>query len=461
MAFELWPFQRDIVRRVREELPSNPATCIVCPTGAGKTAISGEISLQIARQLGDREGGVALYLVHRRELLYQTAETLDEFGLSGSYGFIASDLPVTPWAPIQIISIPTLVRRLDRIDWLNPKVIFVDEAHHAAADTWARIINRFPNCFVIGLTATPQRKDGRGLKGIFNSLILGPQISDLQPEFLAPVDAFSVEPNFDIEKTTLADQASMQTGPVIAKVIENWERLAADRKTLFFAYDIDHSVNLTFRLQQLGYTAAHVDYKTDDAERRRIFREMRAGHIQCVSNSQIFTEGTDWPECECVVLARNTGSFPLFRQMNGRVMRLKKDGNRGMVIDTAGNCHLHGDPSADVEWDLQHGTTKKQRKAIAAATRECEGCGFFYERKMTSCPLCGWFPTAPQPIEVNHDVVKFNGKARPVKQSKSVLNAEIVATGGDMEKLKELRRKYGYHGGWPAKMADIFKHAWR
>ena len=198
---ELWPFQQRVLEQTQRALRSHKRLCLVLPTGSGKTCVSGAISQRLASELRGREGGVALYLVHRHELIRQTANTLDAVGLKGQYGVIAAGWPSAPWAPMQIASIPTLRRRLDKIkQWLDPAVLFIDEAHHARAETWERVIQTFPNAFIIGLTATPCRLDGKGLASIFDKLILGPQISELIPEYLAPVRTFRIPPKYEIRK---------------------------------------------------------------------------------------------------------------------------------------------------------------------------------------------------------------------------------------------------------------------
>ena len=245
---------------------------------------------------------------------------------------------------MHIASIPTFVNRMGDLDWLDPVVIFVDEGHHATAYSWAKIIRHYPNAIVISLTATPMRNDDSGLGDMIDHLILGPQIKELTPQFLSATRTFAVPPSFDMTRATLRAQAEMQTGAVIAATIDNWARISPHGKTIFFAIDIDHSKDIVSRLVSAGISAEHVDYKTPTASRTRIFRDMREGRIQCVSNVKLFTEGTDWPECDTVVLARGTGSLVDYRQMNGRQMRRKHDGRPGIVIDLAGNVYMHGMP---------------------------------------------------------------------------------------------------------------------
>ena len=427
------------------------------------TVMAAKMSLEIYRQVGEQSGS-CLYLVHRKELLSQTAETLESIGLGDAYGFIAAGRPAKPWVPMHIASIPTIVNRLDSLDWLNPVVIFVDEGHHATAYTWAKIIDAYPNAFVIFMTATPMRNDDSGLGDMIDVLVLGPQIKEIAPDYLAPVQTFAVPPSFNMTKATLKAQAAQQTSAVIGKTVDNWQRLRPDGKTIFFAVDIEHSLEIVATLRARGVTAEHVDYKTPSSQRDRIFADMKAGRVQCVSNVKLFTEGTDWKECDTVVMARNTGSLVDFRQMNGRMMRWKPNGRHGTLIDTAGNIYMHGMPDDDIEWELEYGVDLKKQRQEASKYTTCEMCAFVYPNTDPVCPLCGTAPLKPAVLEVDVKAgavtdlpPRPNGGSKPTKRQ---LSAEIVATGGDLGELEKLRRKYGYKRNWAQRMVQIYRFAW-
>ena len=464
--FSLWPFQTDIVRASRDALRNWRAIGIIMPTGSGKTRVAADMLLQIHRQIGERQGSL-LFLVHRKELLRQTAKRLDEAGLSDAYGFIAPGMPMKPWAPFHIVSIPALMRRIESgiLDWINPVAIVIDEGHHATAYTWAKILNTFPDAYKMFLTATPMRNDDSGLGDMIDHLVLGPQIKELvaPPGYLAGTECFAVPPSFEMTRATLKAQAEQQTSAVVAATVDNFLRIKPTGNAIFFAVDIEHSKSIVEKLNARGISAAHVDYKTPDDERTRTFENMAAGRIQCVSNVTLFTEGIDWPECDTVVLARNTTSFTLFRQMCGRYMRRKIDGRPGTAIDLAGNIYLHGLPDDDVEWELEYGVDLKKQKSTLATTQMCEMCSYIFPKEEPVCPLCGVAPLKPVVMETDVEVGKVDDSNRPEprpKPTKRKLNDEIVATGGNIDELRKLRAKYGYNARWPARMQEIFKYAW-
>ena len=466
MSFDLWPFQGGIVSSTQAALRKHRAVCMVCPTGSGKTVIAGAISVRLAKELRNRKGGIALYLVHRKELIRQTVNTLTQAGLGDQVGVIAAGYPGAPWAPLQVASIQTLHRRVEKVkQWLDPAVLFVDEAHHAAAATWARLIDAFPGAYRIGMTATPARLDGRGLGLYFDHLVQGPQISDLLPEYLAPSRTLSIDPKYDLKalaRRRFSQKAAgeVQTGPVIADMVWNWRQHGADRKTLFFCVDRRHSQRTAERLQAEGFRAEHVDFKTPWKQREHVLREYERGTIQCLTNVELFTEGTDAPATSCVVHGRPTNSFTLWRQINGRGMRRKPEGGDNLVIDCVGNVR-HGLPDADVEWELEFGVGDDQRKALKADVRVCEACNYAYEIKFDSCPLCGVAPPKKDVQEFKLELTEVTEPTKPTKPTKRQLNERILATGGDKGKLDELRKEYGYHPQWSRRMANLYGFGWR
>lgn len=458
--FKLWDFQLDIVLRAKQAIKKYNSICIVMPTGSGKTAVSADISLRIYRDVGGEKAarGSVLYLVHRRELLKQTADTLDKIGLKGTHGFIAAGKFVKEWKPIQIASIPTLIKRLDYMKRsISPRVIFVDEGHHATAGTWSKIIKSWPKAKIIFLTATPARQDDKGLGDLIDHLILGPQIKQLTPEYLAPIRTYSVAPEFNMTSATLKAQSESLTGAVIANTVDNWKEFASDRKTIFFAVDLNHSQRIVEALKKDKITAAHMDYKTPPAERERIFKDLMEGRIQCISNMKLFTEGTDWPDCDCVVLARFTGSLVEYRQMNGRAMRRKSHGGDSIILDLAGNVYVHGMPDDDIDWELEYGYDKEAQKKKAILTTRCENCECIYSKKEDQCPICEHSPLKREVLEVDAEISLVDEsqvKRKPMKRK--TLNAEVIATGGDIGKLNELRKKHGYKHGWVERMLSVF-----
>ena len=158
-------YQQDAVGQLRQAVQRSGSVVYTLPTGAGKTVVAGEIA-----RLAEAKETRTLFLVHRRELVRQAVDTLGEFMPGVNIGIEAAGWPRLPWALLQVASVQTLVRR----EIEEPGLIVVDECHHARAKTWTQVLERWPNAKRIGLTATPQRLDGRGLGEHFAEMVLGP-----------------------------------------------------------------------------------------------------------------------------------------------------------------------------------------------------------------------------------------------------------------------------------------------
>ena len=164
-------YQQRAIADTRAAIAAGSRTPIlVLPTGGGKTIIFSAIA-QSAAAKGNR----VLILVHRRELIHQTSSKLAWVGLD--HGIIAAGVRPTD-APVQVASVQTLARRLHRTNW-QPGLIIIDEAHHATAGQWSRILEHWPSTYRLGVTATPCRLDGRGLGAAFDAMVLGPSVACL------------------------------------------------------------------------------------------------------------------------------------------------------------------------------------------------------------------------------------------------------------------------------------------
>ena len=361
-------YQATVADRIERLLrEGKQSICLQMATGSGKTVVAGALSERLAPEVCNQESRAhILYLTHRRELVDQVGKTLADFGLYNHVGYIQSGSAMVPYMPLQIGSIPTVYRRLDKLGWLKPILIVIDEAHHIRASTWEKILERFEGVSVLGMTATPARLDGKGLGKHFDTLISGPTIDDLiEQKYLCDLDILKVPVGTDFSSMrkqmgdlSKSDGERVMTRQVIANTIDNWERYASHCRTIHYAFTVAHSERFVNKLTSRGYRAKHVDAKTPKQVRKVIFHEFSTGATQIISNVDIVTEGFDCPACDCVVLGRKTISIPLFLQMVGRVMRPKSDGRDGIVLDVSGCVNDLGDPRDARKWTLADGIVK-------------------------------------------------------------------------------------------------------
>lgn len=373
------------------------APLLVAPTGMGKTVIMAEIM----RTLADR-GRSALVLVHRRELVAQTAAKLQLAGVE--HGIIAAGVAETP-APVQIASVQTLARRLERVTTI-PDLILIDEAHHATAGSWGAVLAHWPSAFRLGVTATPARLDGRGLSAVFDRLVLGPSVADLiflgylsQTRIYAPTVRADLS---GMQKRAgdyaIGDASSRMDRPTVTgDAIDHYQRLAANQRAIVFCCTVHHAENVAASFRAAGIPAATLLGQSRD--RDQTVADFAAGDLQVLVTVDVVSEGFDIPAAGCAILLRPTASLGLYLQQVGRVLRPAPGKTHAIILDHVGNVHRHGFPNDPRDWTLEDGIRKTRGAGDAApSVRTCPSCYAAF-KPQPECPVCG-AACAPSPREL-------------------------------------------------------------
>jgi DNA repair protein RadD len=402
---ELRQYQTDIIGKFESAVAAGKRRILlVAPTGAGKTVIGAEI----IRHVRDRQKGV-LVLAHRREIVTQTHKKLLDNKVRA--GIIQAGVDPRPLELVQVASISTLWSRAYRSDaMLQPTadLLVVDECHHAPARTYREIIDSYPDAILLGLTATPCRGDGRGLGGIFETVIECPQIAELteqgylvKAKVYAPVnpDLHGVETRKgDYVESQLVDR--MDRAKLIGDIVQHWHKLGERRKTVAFAVNVAHSLHLRDEFCRSGIRCEHIDGSTAMDERDATLARLASGEIDVVTNCMVLTEGWDMPEVGCCILARPTKKMGLYRQMIGRVLRPARGKADAIVLDHSGAVFHHGLPDDHVEWtldpDKQAGAPDHQARSQkpGGGLIECTQCTALRVGGKP-CPCCGFMPARP------------------------------------------------------------------
>lgn len=429
----------------------------VAPTGSGKTHVAAVLALwAIVHKLGGR----VLFLVHRRELVDQAIARLLAAGVSpsslgvmmASHEEVHGTAWVKPNASIQVASVQTFTRRKGFV----PTLIIVDEAHHSAADSYAKILASFPKALVLGLTATPYRLDGKGLREQFDRIVPSPGYPELigagfimAPHVYGPPDA----PDLRGVKTARGDYELGELSKRVAKrklvgdIVEHYKNLGGGLPAVCYAVDVRrHAPMLVAAFRKAGVSAESISWETPSKERDAILARLRSGDTKVVVNCNVLTEGWDAPEVKVCILARPTRSTALYMQMVGRILRPWKDGEgqfiRPIVLDHAGNVGHHGFPHAprDLSLDGSWGSGR----AGESLTRRCPECGRLNGIQATACEGCG----AELP------------ELRPVPD---VEDAELVRARLHEAERADLRRrleKAAPEAGWSPADVDRLIAAW-
>jgi len=362
----LRPYQSDIITRTRVALRTHRSVCIQLPTGGGKTVIFADI----AARATDRDRRV-LMLAHRKELIRQAAATLTRGAVAHS--LIMPRETFRPDLLAAVASVQTLRKR--SISPWSPDVIIVDEAHHAAADSYREILGRWPKAQIIGVTATPVRGDGRGLADIFGALVCGPTAADLIASgYLKPVEVY--------EGSALDDSALRKIGgefsagsqenaaerpKLIGDAVHEYAKICPGLPAIAFCVSVAEAENVATQFQMAGWRARAVHGSSPD--RTEILEALRDGRLDVVTSCDLIGEGTDIPRCACVILLRATQSIGLYLQMCGRGLRPHKDFSTCYVLDHGGNYARHQVlPDDAIEWTLEHGV-RRSRKRTASRCR--------------------------------------------------------------------------------------------
>jgi len=390
------PFQNDLIASTRQALKHHSAVILQSPTGSGKTVMS---SIMVKGALA--KGGRPWFICHRDFLVEQTSLTF--YGIGVDHGIIAPSRPFNPYKHVQVCAIDTLKNRLPRIPaGCFPTVIFVDEAQHSAAGGWAKVIEwaLLVGAKVVGLSATPERLDGKPLNPPYAYLIPGPSVAWLMEQgYLSRYRAFAPSsPALGDVKTRGGDYAveeieeEMDKPTLVGDMVGHYKTHALGKRAIYFCVSVAHSKHVAEAFCAAGVPAVHLDGTTPTHERKAAALSMAEGRISVLTNVALFGEGYDLAAqagrdvtVEVVGLARPTKSLALYMQQVGRALRRKPEA--AIILDHAGNIESHGLPDDDRAWTLE-GRKKGEQKAEVAVT-VCKSCFATYRAVMKACPECG------------------------------------------------------------------------
>jgi DNA repair protein RadD len=450
----LRPYQTDLITACRTELRTHDSVLLQLPTGGGKTAIATQMMQTCASKQR-----IGAFIVHRQELVDQTMATFHDFGVP--YGVISAGYAPNPINPIQICSIDTLRARL-KSGRLIPKfdLMMWDEAHHIAAAGWTAVKNHFAAAKHVGLTATPERLDGKGLRAAFTAMVQGPTTAALIDDgYLVPYRAFAPStPDLGGVHTKMGDyakgenEAVMDRPSITGDAVGHYQRLARDKRALAFCVSVKHSQHVASQFRDAGVVAWHLDGDTDRGERRQAVAAFRRGEIKILCNVDLFGEGFDVPSADASIMLRPTKSLALYLQQCGRVLRPSDGKKYALLLDHAGNIARHGLPDDDREWSLDGRQARDKRAGDEAAipVRQCPKC-YACHRPAPVCPQCGWnYELKVREVDhVDGDLAEIDVEMQRRERLGEQAQARTI------DALIELGRKRGYKS--PEKWAA---HLW-
>ncbi len=403
-------YQELAINQVREALEQHLRALLVMPTGSGKTIVFARIS-----RLASDRGRKVLILVHRRELVKQASDKLLKAGVE--HGIIAAGFKPSSH-PVQIASVQTLARRLRTVS-IEPDLIIIDEAHHAVAGQWEKILQHFGTSRVIGVTATPSRLDGRGLGSHFSILVSGPSVKQLTKlGFLSQHRVFAPPVIADLKgvRTRAGDYASDQLSEAMNRPTITGDAIAQYRKradglpAIAFCCSVAHATSVCASFNAAGYRAKLVTGNMPMEERDEAVSGLADGRTQVLCSVDVVSEGTDVPAVSAAILLRPTQSEALYLQQVGRILR-PQPGKIAIILDHVGNTFKHGFIDDVRAWSLNSKPKRQRKDEPAVEVRQCPKC-FAAFRPQPVCPCCGHvFKTKAFRLEtVEGDLVEIQRK---------------------------------------------------
>jgi len=331
---------------------------IVLPTGAGKTVVFSALVKEWRKRDGaalKAYGSRVIILAHRDELVDQAIAKLRAvLPQDVTVGKVkATQNEIT--ADVMVCSVQTLSsqRRLNNLVLLDqgtdrPKVglIITDECHHAAAASYQKIYNAFPDVLQLGVTATMARGDRVGLGKVWDDVVYSKSVLWMMSKnYLTDVEAKQVNlwgVDMADVKTSRGDYQAGDLGRALMEseahrpIAAAYQEYAKDRRGIVFTPTVETAEATAGELNTAGVKTAVISGETPRDERRRIFDDFRTGRVQVLSNCMVLTEGFDAPWAEVAVIARPTQSQPLYVQMVGRVLRPWPGKTKALVLDVVG-----------------------------------------------------------------------------------------------------------------------------
>lgn len=357
-------YQIENKRKIYLAWQSHRSIMLQMPTGTGKTRLFVSIARDLFEYGAQRKKATkVLFLAHRKELIEQISEHVGmKYGLA--HGLILSQNVEQKKMPIQVGSVPTLNRRLDRWEDKNFDVIIIDEAHHVKAKSYKNILNMYPQAKILGVTATPYRLNGAAFRPEFEDIIISPSVAEfIKRKYLSEYVYYSIRPDsrlqHDIDRMKLDFEGDYKESEMMgimdrdyirAGILTTYRKYARDRKGIIYTISRAHNQHLCAEFNEAGITAAAIDSETPKEKRDALVGKFRRGEIQVLLNVNIFSEGFDCPDVEVIQLARPTKSLALYLQQVGRGFRPAEGKESLLVLDNVGLYNKFGFPSARRKW---------------------------------------------------------------------------------------------------------------
>ncbi len=329
----------DHMREVRESI-----ALLYHATGTGKTVT--------AVMDAKRCGGRTLFVAHTMELINQAYRTFCDLWNDVTVGKYADNVK-EPDSYVVCGSIQSIALNLDQFRDDAFSYIIIDEAHHASADSYQRVLSYFKPKFTLGLTATPERADDINILDIFQKTAHRLDIkAAVEIGALVPVRCIRIHTNIDMTKVRF-NSVQYNIRDLDVKIcvndrnrliVDTWIDYVKEKRTVVFCASVKHAEQIAVLFHSAGVAAAAVSGNMKASERKEIITAFSKGEIKVLCACDLLNEGWDCPQTEVLFMARPTMSKVLYTQQLGRGMRTAEGKDYLMVFDFVDNASQYNAP---------------------------------------------------------------------------------------------------------------------
>jgi superfamily II DNA or RNA helicase len=396
-AVQIRPFPHQSIaldQLANERAHGHMRNLVVAATGTGKTVVAALDYARLRKELGGDPS--LLFIAHREEILQQSLAKYRAALGDGYFG----ELLVGAHKPRRGRHVFASIQALheDRRASLQPDaydVIVVDEFHHAAAQSYTDVLNYFNPKILLGLTATPERADGKSVLPWFDGRIAAElRLWDaLDQGLVIPFQYFGVHDGthlstiaFNRGRYDVASLESLYTADhvranAVLRAIHTTIRVPHQIRALGFCVSVKHAEFMAAFFNAKGLPSLSVDHESSDAKRAAALQELRSGKVNVLFVRDLFNEGLDIPGIDTVLFLRPTESATIFLQQLGRGLRHEEGKSCLTVLDFIGDAH-RSFRFIDRFRALTRGTRAEVHRAIADGfPRLPAGCDIRLDRE--------------------------------------------------------------------------------
>ena len=468
---KLRQYQHNQIKSIRAAMQQGHSRIVMqLATGGGKTVIFSYMVKQAASR-----GLRCLILTDRVELLEQAGGTFSKLNIH--YDNITAKTRSLPASLVTVAMVETMKRRAaSRLDFQmflrKINLLVIDECHKHSFDKLFQYLS--PDCYVIGVTATPYRKNqSEPLSKYFTSLVEGVSISGLIADgYLSKPKYFGVSVDLSNIKMKAGefderDQEKLFTETrVFDGLKHNLDLHAKGLKTMIFCPSVRSSIQVS---RDLG--CLHVDGTIAPAQRRAVLDEFENTPGAIITNVGITTTGYDHPGIECIVLYRATTSLPLYLQMIGRGSRTTDTKSEFTILDFGMNVQRFGYWHSERTWSLEVEKRKSRKKLDTFPVKFCPDCGAIVAVQVRTCEYCGyiWEVSEKERVFAELEQLTYSDIQRRISECKNVEEMEAIRIAKgykvgfllhkftDLDQFQSYAALKGYKRGWAEIQARNYK----